>query len=255
MSDAAMNAEMPPDDARFDLDAALAACPEEELAALQAAGEELLECQRVLRKTSSNVVAEVLRHQGTFYQWNHYPKGDAIDWETHSQYYYHAHPKEERPGEHGHFHTFLRYQGMPPDAEPAPLAHPQAPSDSRVGAHLVALSMDSKGYAVKAFTTNRWVTDETWYSGADLARMLPRFRMDHTFPSWATNRWLTAALVLFRPQIRFLLAKRDRTIAAHAAAHPDRDIFEDRALDVTSELDIDADTQLAAVARALNEPV
>lgn len=240
-----------PGAARFDLHRALAACAPEELEELRAAGAEVLECQRVLRKTSSNVVAEVLRHQGTFYQWTHYPKGDAIDWETQSQYYYHAHPKEERPGEHGHFHTFLRYQAMPPDVAPMPLAHPQAPSDNRVGAHLIALSMDKKGYAVKAFTTNRWVTDETWYSALDLARMLPRFRMDHTFPSWAANRWLSAAMVLFRPQILHLFAARDRIVAARAAADPARDVFEDRAFDVISELDIDVETQVAAIAHAM----
>jgi hypothetical protein len=252
MADADADPGRPRPAARFDLDAALAACPRGELEALRTAGAELTECQRVLRKTSSNVVAEVLRHQGTFYQWNHYPKGDAIDWETHSQYYYHAHPKEERPGEHGHFHTFLRYQGMPPDADPAPLTHPQTPNENRIGAHLIALSMDKRGQAIKAFTTNRWVTDETWYAGADLARMVPLFRMDHTFPSWAANRWLTAAVALFRPQIRHLLTARDRVIAARAAADPDADIFEDRDLEVVSELDIDAETQIAAIDRALD---
>ena len=78
-----------------------------ELTVMRDAGTEVLNCQRVLRKTSSNIVGEILRNQGTFFEWNHYPKGDAIDRETHSQYYYHAHPKSDRPGEHGHFHNFL----------------------------------------------------------------------------------------------------------------------------------------------------
>lgn len=36
-----------------------------------AAGREALDWQRILAKTKSNVVAEVLRHQGEFFQWSH----------------------------------------------------------------------------------------------------------------------------------------------------------------------------------------
>ena len=47
----------------------------------------------------------------------------------------------------------------------------QEENKNRIGAHVVAISMDKKGYASKMFTTNRWVTDETWYdactNGAD----------------------------------------------------------------------------------------
>jgi hypothetical protein len=70
------------------------------------AGEEALECRRVLAKAGLNLVGEVLRGQGTFYQFNHYPEGDVYDRDSHAQYYYHAHRGVE--GEHGHFHTFLR---------------------------------------------------------------------------------------------------------------------------------------------------
>lgn len=231
----------------LDLSAALAQLPQSELKVMRDAGETVLNCQRVLRKTSSNVVGEVLRHQGTFYQWNHYPKGDAIDWETHSQYYYHAHPKDERPGEHGHFHTFLRYQGMPGGVEPQQVDPPQKANANRIGAHIVAVSCDKKGYASKLFTTNRWVTDETWYPAEQMVRMIDRFEIDHTFPSWATNIWLTGVIRLFRPQIRHLLEQRDLAVAAWQARFPDRDVFEDRELEITSELDVDVEAQMAAL--------
>ncbi len=235
----------------FSIDDALDGLSRTELVAMRDAGAEVLNCQRVLRKTSSNIVGEVLKNQGTFFEWNHYPKGDAIDRETHSQYYYHAHPKPDRPGEHGHFHTFLRYGGMPTGVEPAPLQFPQKENKNRIGAHLIAVSMDKKGYAVKLFTTNRWVTDETWYDADQMARMIGRFEIDHTFPSWATNRWLSAMITLFRPQILHLLKCRDRTIADWTEQHPDTDVFEDRGLEVTSEMSINIDDQVAAVARAL----
>ncbi len=236
-----------PDTPCFDLAAALAGRSRADLDRMRAAGEVVLNCQRVLRKTSSNVVGEVLRHQGTFYQWNHYPKGDAIDWETQSQYYYHSHPEAERPGEHGHFHTFLRYDGMPDGVEPAPVDPPQKANSARIGAHIAAVCCDRKGYATKLFTTNRWVTDETWYPAADMIRMIERFEIDHTFPSWATNVWLTHLMRLFDPQIRYLLERRDEAVAAWQGRYPDRDVFEDRDLEVTSELDIDVEAQMAVL--------
>ena len=51
--------------------------PRQELEGMLAAGEDIVEWYRVLQKTGDNIVGEVLRDQGTFYQWNHYPKGDV----------------------------------------------------------------------------------------------------------------------------------------------------------------------------------
>lgn len=218
---------------------------------MAAAGAEVAECYRVLEKVGSNIVAEILRGQDGFYEWNHYPEGDAVDWETHSQYYYHAHADDERPGEHGHFHTFLRYEGMPDGLDPAALDVPQTENEDRIGAHLVAVSMDAKGFPIRLFTVNRWVTDETWYAAADVAAMLPHFEMDHTHPSWATNRWLSAMLVLFRPQIVDLLEQRDAAVARWCDAHRDIDVFEDRSLEVISETAISVDKQIAAIRSAL----
>ena len=61
--------------------------PRKRLQEMAAAGERILECYRVLRKSEANVVGEVLRGQGEFYEWDHYPEGDVYDFETHSQYY------------------------------------------------------------------------------------------------------------------------------------------------------------------------
>lgn len=222
--------------------------PRHELEAMLAAGAEINEYYRVLHKAGLNVVGEVLKNQGEFYQMTHYPKGDVYDRETHAQYYYHAH----RPNEHGHFHTFLRQKGMPEGIGPVPEAASGAwPKGDKALSHIVAVSMDRYGYPTGLFTTNRWVTDETWYAAGDVVRMLDHFAIDHAFPSWPTNRWLTAMLRLFRPQIEVLLHQRDMQLAAWRAEHPETDVFEDRGLEVLSETGIDVEQQIEAIRKAL----
>lgn len=228
----------------------LTGIPRAQLLAMEAAGEAVLESYRVLRKAGANVVGQCLAHQGTFYELDHYPKGDVYDGEFHAQYYYHAHRAEA--GEHGHFHTFLRAEGMPAGVAPVPYdGTAERPEGADALAHLVAISMSGPGFPIGLFTTNRWVTDETFYPAGDVVAMLDRFRIDHTFPCLAVNRWISAMLVLFRPQIEALVHERDRVIAAHAARHPDRDVYEDRALEITSITDIDVDRQIAAIRMAI----
>ena len=222
------------------------------LETMAAAGERVRECVRVLAKTQDNVVGEVLRGQGTFYEWDHYPEGDVYDHETHAQYYYHAHPAELRGGEHGHFHCFLRPRGMPNGVRPAPLPDYETPADENDAlSHLVAISMDRAGFPIRMFTTNRWVTGEAWYRAEDVIRMLDRFVIDLAWPSWPTNIWITEMLRLFRPQVEQLLHLRDRTVAAWQESHPAENVFEDRGLEITSVMEISVDDQIAAVKRAL----
>jgi len=222
--------------------------PAEELETMAAAAARVLECYRVLAKSGSNVVAEVLRGQGTFYEWDHYPEGELIDPETHSQYFYHSH----REGEHGHFHTFLREAGMPGDCRP--VKQSDAPfmkeRDDKVS-HLIAISVNRQGFPIRLFTTNRWLTGDNWYAADDVIRMLDRFEMDLAAPSWAVNIWITAMVRLFRPQIIELTRKRDCTLAAWQQAHPDVDAFEDRGCDVTSIRRIPFAAQIERVNAAL----
>lgn len=234
------------------LDVDFATIPLAELEEMRDAGERVRECYWVLSKTNDNIVGELLKHEGTFYEWNHYPEGDVYDQETHSQYYYHAHPADERPGEHGHFHTFLRPKGMPPGIRPADVDDYEPPDDPDDAlSHLIAVSMDPKGFPIKLFTTNRWVTGEVWYSAADVCRLLPRFAIDHAQPSWPVNIWITGLVTLFRPQVRLLVEARDKAVERWMASHPEGNTFEDRDLEVTSELAVDVDGQIDAVARAI----
>lgn len=228
----------------------LSQLPLSQLQKMQHAGLEILDCYRVLQKAGLNIVGEILRdtmNKGeTFYEFNHYPDDDVYDRESHAQYYYHAHRGEI--GEHGHFHCFLRPKGMPAGVSPInyPATDPWPTGDEALS-HLLAIAMDSYGYPTGLFSTNRWVTAEAWYPAKQVIDMLDRFVIDHAFPSWPVNRWISAMFVLYRPHMEALLNHRDTAIWAWAAAHPGQDVFEDRELDVTSQLPISVDDTMREI--------
>ena len=231
----------------------LSSLSQERLEDMAAAGAEVLEVHRVLSKTGDNIVGDILRDQGTFFEWNHYPKGDVYDHETHGQFYYHAHAGEQRfDGEHGHFHTFVRGRGMPSGVKPAKVAdYTPAKDVNDELSHIIAISMNPAGFPFRLFTVNRWVTAETWYEGSDVCKLLDHFQIDHTRPSWPVNCWVSAMVRLYRPQIEALIAKRDRTIAHWQSVKADTNIFEDRSIEVTSYLDIDLQQDIQAVGQAM----
>jgi hypothetical protein len=198
------------------------------------------ECQRVLTKAKSNIVWEILRQSEPFVQWSHYPKGDVFDHETHSQYFYHAHPAtipgNGRGDENGHFHLFMRKKGIPPHIQPTTIDTSQQPEGSKTDdiCHLIAISMDKYGKPVSLFTTNRWVTGETWYQAADVISLLDYFNIDHSYPSWPLNLWLSSMVRVYRDEIITLIKQRDATITEWQQRHPEKNPYEDRALEVTS---------------------
>ena len=111
--------------------------------------------------------------------------------------------------------------------------------------------MDSAGLPIKLFTTNRWVTGEVWFTAPDVHRLIDRFQIDHAQPSWPVNLWVSSMVRLFDPQIRALVTTRDRVVADWEANHPGASVFEDRDLEVTSEMEIDIDAQRTAIEAAL----
>lgn len=210
----------------------------------------ILECYRVLRKSESNVVAELLRDSESFRQWDHLPEDDVIDHESGGQYFYHAHAPEDRTAdwscEHGHFHTFLRRNGIPEDAVPITVPGDGLPdSTSQTNCHLITVSMNAAGYPVRLFTVNRWVTGDTWYSADDVCQFVSRFEIDQVRPSWPVNIWITEMLRLFRPQITQLLLDRDAAIASWCQVHPGENPYEARDLEILSWMDISVEQQVA----------
>lgn len=228
----------------------LSLIPRQRLERMADAGAQILECYRVLRKGGLNIVGEVLRGQGDFYEMEHYPRDDVFDPDTHSQYYYHAH--REGAGEHGHFHTFLRQPGMPEGMLPVPYSGDEPwPEGKDALSHLIAISMDAYGYPIGLFATNRWVTAEAWYKAEDVIGMLDRFNIDHAWPSWPVNLWISSMLILFRPQIESLLHQRDQVIRERMEAYPGVDVFEDRGLELTGYIPISVEQQIEAIRQAL----
>ena len=229
-----------------------AALDRDRLEAMRAAGEEVLTCYRVLTKVSANIVGELLKTEETFYEWDHYPNGDVYDRDTHGQYYYHAHRGNEN--EHGHFHTFLRRKGIPNHIQPHPdQGDATVPQGEDVLSHIIAISMDPEGYPFGLFSTNRWVTGENWFKASDVTSMLDHFEIDHAWPSWPTNRWISAMMILFRPQITALLEDRDQSIANWQQKHSDRDVYEDRDLEITSVIPISVEDQIARIDQELSQ--
>ena len=231
-----------------------------EIEQMIAAAEIIRDCRRDLAARNTDLVGEVTR-RSTICAWRHYPDGEVFDATSHAQYFFHAHAPDSRPpSERGHFHTFLRAEGMPngvvplllPElavadaAVPPPQAAPLKRGERDEVCHLIAIAMDLRGEPIRLFTTNRWVTGETWYRAEDVTRMLDRFAVAEREPSAVLNRWIGAMIQLFRPQIAALLQARDETVMAWRRRRRTY-VFEDPRLEITSSLDIQLDTQLAFV--------
>jgi hypothetical protein len=139
-----------------------------------------------------------------------------------------------------------------PVAPPAP--QPNQGADNDELSHLVAIAVSETGEPVRLFTTNRWVTGETWYAAADVAAMLDRFVIDLARPSWPLNRWLTAMFRLFRPQMVALVHARDAAVMSFRRRRRGKvHVFEDRRLEVPSTVEIDIDEQIHRVVLALKQ--
>ena len=128
-----------------------------------------------------------------------------------------------------------------------------APSALRIVHAPDSISMDSHGVPIKIFTVNRWVTGDVWYTAKDVTKMLKIFEVDIAHPSWPVNRWVSGMVHLFRPQIERLLIERDQVVRAWEKAHPDPNVYEDRDLELISEIPISIDDQVKAVTKALRK--
>jgi hypothetical protein len=238
----------------------------------------LRDCREALAARGSSVIGEVMSAGAAdlaadiaagMVDWRHYPEGEVYDPASHAQYFYHRHPGPARmrpaqPIEHGHFHLFLRGEGMQAGITPLLLpelavANAPAPRQSaplKLGrtdevCHLVALALDRQGEPLRLFTTNRWVTGETWYRADDVVLMLDRFRVQSDHPSALLNRWIGALVRLFQPEIATLLRDRDKAILEQRWRWRGN-VLEDARLEITSNLDIDLDARLAGVEESAN---
>jgi len=244
------------------------------------------ECRREFAEKDSTSVREAMAGAldiaGEPVPWYRYPEGEVYDLRSHAQYFYHCHPVGAAPAqnqfggeaarlvEHGHFHLFLRAEGMPRGVSPMVFpddavvaaktgetprqAAPLKRGTSDRVAHLCAIAVDAQGEPVRLFTTNRWVTGETWYRAADVARMLDRFTpAGETSP--LLDRRLGGLVRLYRTEIEWLLHRRDEAVAKWRWLWPRRgNVLEDPRLEIISRLDIDLEARLADLDRGGESP-
>ncbi len=149
-------------------------------------------------------------------------------------YYYHSH---DTPGatslEHGHFHLFAQ---LGSDAKEEPCY-----------AHLAAIGVDARGMPQRLFTTNRWVTDETWLPANTLIALAENIANTADTGERTVERWLRAQLGVFAPQIAELLRHRDRRMEARLAGGHRPGLFEDRRMHVISQCRVSVEQQLTAL--------
>jgi hypothetical protein len=214
---------------------------------------DLVRIDAELRQGGGSLFTALAGAPAEFLPGEHYPAGEVWDAETHAQYFYHAHPEGERaPGEHGHFHLFLGQAGMPPEMAPlvlpemglAPLSRRtergdpgthRSMRDRGVFSHLIGMSIDPHGRPVQLFTTNRWVTGETWYRAEDVMRMLDRFDFAVATATLA-DRWLAAVLRVLKPAVVELILARDGAIMDWRRRRSRQlHVFDDRRLEIVSQ--------------------
>lgn len=177
---------------------------------------EIAFCEAILAKGGLSVLSDTFRGVDSIAAWDHYPPGDVFDPASNGQWFYHCHPAEEGAEEHGHFHCFLRPGG------------PTGPIH-----HLVAVGVDGQGRLLRLFTVNQWVVDDDWADAQTTIALLPSFDMQMPGPSYLVNRWLTAVLAAYEPEIAALIGQRDRVLSSYPG---DRTaVLADRSLEVTSE--------------------
>lgn len=227
----------------------------------------LRECRQALASRGGTVIAEIAGGDAVV-DWRHYPDGEVYDPRSQAQYFYHAHPaadpaKAAPSPEHGHFHLFLRGEGIPPGMMPLLLpelavakAAPQPPPSRRSAplkrglrdevCHLVAIAVDARGEPIRLLATNRWVTGETWYRADDVIAMLDRCRLPPDGKWGLVNRWIGAVLCLFRPEIAALLQERDKAVLERRWRWR-TNVLEDPRLEIAASITIDLDARLLTV--------
>ena len=171
-------------------------------------------------QSQKNVVKQVQIGAKAIHAFDHYPKGDVLDSNTHYQYYYHSHRNQE----HGHFHTFYMFPGK-----------------NESFTHLIAISMDKWGRAIKLFTVNQWVTGGKWLLKNQLHAKVRNFKVEKLQHS-PINDWINPFFILFEPQINELISMRDEVIEKLKVQ--DSNILQNSKLDEITSMDISLDEQI-----------
>lgn len=204
---------------------------------LRGAGRQLIDLLAEFAAASTSPLATTLGEDAPKV-WRQYARqGERVRQVGEWFFYYHSHDRSPA-AEHGHFHVF---RSLP--------AEDATTRNDLPYAHLVGIGVDARGLPRRLFTTNRWVTDESWRDGTDNLAALDRIVSGGAGDSPPLLRWLRAQLAVFQPQIERLHAHRDARVAARGGAR----VFEDRRMYILSECAISLDQQMAAIDSADRE--
>jgi len=221
----------------------LAAVPHKELVGMLQAAGEIQSCVDKLRREKSSVLKNILSGQRTVTVLQPYPQESVTDATSGSQYYFHSHG--HRGDEVGHFHTFVyesQFDGEVRVVNDRP-TNDKSGSSPRY-AHLVAIAVSAESKVVRLFTTNQWVTQETFFSDGTVGKLVDKFSVsdEESNGQPILNCWVNSTLRFYRPQILWLIAQRENRIKLWQQKHPDASVFEEKELEELSSLDVDFET-------------
>jgi len=203
---------------------------------MQSAAHDLIHCLEEFASRGEVPLAAVVRESGAPCLWQHYQGNAAspLGEQPHElHYYYHSHAVTGAlRQEHGHYHLFAQL-GADDGGTPR-------------YTHIVAIGVDARGLPLRLFTTNRWVTDETWLPADKVIALSERIASASETASDSVERWLRAQLGVFAPQIAALLRHRDHRIGRrmHGGRRPG--LLEDRRMHVLSQCRVSVQHQLTA---------
>lgn len=205
-------------------------------ARMQAAAHDLINCLQDFAERGQVPLAAVVRENDAPCLWQHYQSDAAAPLGSQPQalhYYYHSHGVTGAlKNEHGHYHLFAQL-GADEDGKPR-------------YTHIVAIGVDARGLPLRLFTTNRWVTDETWLPAERVIEAGERIAAGSEPTDDPAERWLRAQLGIFAPQIAALLRHRDRRIQARQKRGHRPGLLEDRRMHVLSQCRVSVEHQLTA---------
>ncbi|MFZ6742085.1 DUF6969 family protein [Undibacterium sp. JH2W] len=200
---------------------------------------DLVGSMQALNQRGQQVVGHMIG-DAVFTEWQHYPENDARDDKNASQYFYHAHPGQQRPfAEHGHFHLFVHAEKL--GMRPTTTRYSPAP------AHIIAVSMDAQGLPCGFFVVNRWVTKGPWLSLAHCKQALQHFKLSSRKADKDINTFLRALVQLYYPRIVALLEQRDKIMANLCEERDRRSVFADTEIEVLCYLPIDLMADIATL--------
>ena len=193
--------------------------------------------------------------QGGFIADWHYPKGDRIDFECGSQYFYHCHREDYQTEEHGHFHCFIRRAGWPKSWSLARIPERAKYADNPM-THIVAIGVNRYGLPIRLFMVNRWVSKESWFAADKMQRIAKRFDLqavkaerpktgDQPEQWRLVDAWVENIVQVFLPQIQWLYEQRDAEMARLMAnAGEGENPYLDKAVEELASIDISLESQV-----------